>query len=310
MNGMKRMLTAVLFLLLFCLPAGCTKTEPEVTEKEGIDRVYYLNRSETALVYGEYEPKAAELEERLRELLGELATVPAGSDYRAPMQGDYKLENIQLEGDQLVLSLSEDYRMLSPATEVLVRAAIVRTLTQEEGVAGVSMLIGGAPLTDGAGNTVGPMDAESFMDNEGEEVNAYASAELHLYFANETGDALVAVTENVVYNTNVPMERLVIEKLIEGPESGMDAAPTIPASTKLISVTVTDGVCFVNLDSAFQNGIGNVIPSVTIYSIVNSLAELSSVHRVQFMVNGESDLMFREMMDLKETYTRNLDLVE
>ena len=100
-----------------------------------------------------------------------------------------------------------------------------------------------------------------------------------------------------------------IEQLIDGPE-GDEGYATLNPYTRVISVTVTDGVCFVNLDSAFLESPGNVTPQVSIYSIVNSLAELSTVHKVQFLVNGEGDVMFREVMDLEDDFSRNLDIVE
>lgn len=41
-----------------------------------------------------------------------------------------------------------------------------------------------------------------------------------------------------------------MEQLIEGPrKSGLLA--TIPSETKLITITVVDGVCYVNLDEMF-----------------------------------------------------------
>ena len=65
-----------------------------------------------------------------------------------------------------------------------------------------------------------------------------------------------------------------------------------------------------NLDSTFLEGAGNVSAQVSIYSIVNSLAELSTVHKVQFLVNGEGNVMFREVMDLEQEFSRNLDIME
>ena len=48
---------------------------------------------------------------------------------------------------------------------------------------------------------------------------------------------------------------------------------------------------------------------MVIYSITNSLVELSSVNKVQISVNGKTDLIFRETFNLANMYERNLDLV-
>ena len=48
---------------------------------------------------------------------------------------------------------------------------------------------------------------------------------------------------------------------------------------------------------------------VVIYSIVNSLAELSDVNKVQISVDGKTNLAYKEVMPLSQIYERNLELV-
>ncbi|MBR6155924.1 MAG: GerMN domain-containing protein, partial [Lachnospiraceae bacterium] len=86
--------------------------------------------------------------------------------------------------------------------------------------------------------------------------------------------------------------------------------PTVDPDTRILSVTDADGVCYVNLSPEFLNAVGDVTPEVTLYSIVNSLAELKDVHRVQFMVNGDSQVLYREMIQLDNSFSRNLDIVK
>ena len=136
---------------------------------------------------------------------------------------------------------------------------------------------------------------------------------VRLYFANEAGDKLIETNRTLVYNsnTNVSMERLVVEQLIGGPSEQVKdkVFPTINPDTKIISVTVRDGTCYVNLSESFLTQIYSVTSEVTIYSIVNSLVELSNINRVQIAVNGDSNVMFRENTSLSVTYERNLNIV-
>lgn len=74
-------------------------------------------------------------------------------------------------------------------------------------------------------------------------------------------------------------------------------------------MTIADGVCYVNLSSEFLEQPYNVSSEATIYSIVNSLVEFSNVNKVQILVDGESELMYRENINLDTIFTRNLDLV-
>ena len=193
--------------------------------------------------------------------------------------------------------------------EVLTRAAIVRTLTQVQGVDYVVFTVQGDLLTDSSGIAIGTMSSDIFIDNAGNEINAYESVDLRLYFANEDGTGLVEENRrNVVYSSNISLEKLVVEKLVEGPVSE-GAYPTVNPSTKIISVTVKDRICYVNFDETFLTQSYNTSAEVTIYSITNSLVELSNVNKVQITINGETNLSYREKFSLNEVFERNLDLL-
>ena len=78
----------------------------------------------------------------------------------------------------------------------------------------------------------------------------------------------------------------------------------------MASVTVKDGVCYVNLDENFLTQIPNITPEVTIYSIANSLIEqLKNVNKVQISVNGDSKINYRDKFPLDAYYEKKEDLV-
>ncbi len=104
------------------------------------------------------------------------------------------------------------------------------------------------------------------------------------------------------------MEKLVVEKLIEGPKSE-NVYPTINPETKIVSVTVKDGTCYVNLSSDFLTQPYNVTSEVTLYSITNSLVELPNINKVMISVNGETNISYREKVSLNQAFERNLDLL-
>lgn len=45
-------------------------------------------------------------------------------------------------------------------------------------------------------------------------------------------------------------------------------------------------------------------------AIVNSLVDKTSVSKVQIMVNGSQDVMFREVVSLNTAFERNTDYIE
>lgn len=65
-----------------------------------------------------------------------------------------------------------------------------------------------------------------------------------------------------------------------------------------------DGICYVNLDESFLTVVNNVSTDVAVYSIVNSLVELSNINKVQILINGEVPESFQTT-----TFERNLDIV-
>ncbi len=49
---------------------------------------------------------------------------------------------------------------------------------------------------------------------------------------------------------------------------------------------------------------------IPIYSIVNSLSEISTVSKVQITVNGSQEVMFRDAISLNTQFERNLEIGE
>lgn len=62
-----------------------------------------------------------------------------------------------------------------------------------------------------------------------------------------------------------------------------------------------------NFDASFLNNSLDVKEYIPVYSIVNSLAAVSSVNKVQIAVNGSQDVMFRDSISLNQLFERNLD---
>ena len=293
MRKKKIFLSVLFFMILLC---ACGKKEQETGK---LYHIYSLNNEETAIASHDYRTETTDQEALLQEL-----------QYRAPLSGNVQLLSESITEEQLLLDFSEEYYRQPVTTEVLTRAAIVRTLSQIDGVAHISFQVKEEPLVDTYGNVIGVMNADMFIDNDGNEINTYEKARLLLYFANEDGTKLCPVTRNVVYSSNISMERLVVEQLLLGPQKNESGYAVLNPSTKIQSVTVKDGTCYVNLDASFWTKSYNVSSDVMIYSIVNSLAELSSVNRGQVTVDTEGAVDLKDNAKLQPSYERNLDIVE
>ena len=132
------------------------------------------------------------------------------------------------------------------------------------------------------------MTEDDFMKNTGSSPSAYQTVELTLYFANESGDKLVPQKVSARYSSNLSKEKMIVEKLMQGPESG--AYPTINPNANLLGVTIKDDICYVNFDSTFLNGEYDILPKLTIYSIVNSLVEGTGRRRFRLRLTESQKL--------------------
>ena len=302
---LRKCIATLTAILLVCICTGCAVQEQE--KKVGY-QVYYLNTTETSIESHSYQLQGVTLEEQLAEVMVALGTTPEKLEYKAPLAMGFSVLDYEYESGRLTIEMDGRYKELPATTEVLVRAAIVKSFTGISGVNFVFFTVDGEPLKDSLGKYVGGMNAIQFIENEGKTINTYDEVRLKLYFANETGDGLVATSRTKEYNTNIPLEKLVVEELIKGPNAE-GVYPTINPDTKVASVIVKDGICYVNLDESFLIQKNEVTPEVTIYSIANSLTELNSVNKVQISVNGDNSILYREQFDLTSYFEQDLKLL-
>lgn len=286
---------------------GCGRGEQFA---EGVPRctVYYLNSAGNQLVGSEYKTVETEKEGLVQELLTKMTSVPVELDCQSAIPERIETITFRIEENVLYLYADANYSLMNSVQEIFCRAALTKTLTQIEGVDYLSIYCAEQPIVDGAGNPVGMLSASDFVDSI-RDVNSFEKTELTLYFANEAGDKLVEEKREVMRNTNTSLEKLIVEQLIEGPaESGTYA--TLPKDLKLLNISVNESMCSINLDGTFLNSTLEVREYIPIYSIVNSLSELSTVSRVQIRINGSQDAVFRDQIPLNTVFERNYEYME
>lgn len=305
-------MACVLFMLtaaLLCI-GGCGSSR--TAREEGSIPVYYLNKERTSITAAAYIPDAAMLDaEHAQELVQDLLvqmTTPMDAAEQIAAISDSSVSSWELEENTLTLNMSADYRRLDRTREILVRAALVNTMCEVRGVENVALTIEGEPLTDADGDLIGSQSREDFIFSSDSELRTYERVQLHLYYANESGTGLVSTYRTVVYNSNIALERLVVEEVIKGPNTDV-VYPTINEETRILSVTTRDGTCYVNLDQNLLSDPYDVTSRVAIYSLVNSLTELSSVSSVQISVDGSTQENFMDT-SLSNVFTQDLSLVE
>lgn len=290
--------------------AGCSLIKESGKEpgKDGAF-VYYMNMEGTALVKVGYTMKNTVEENVIEDMLQEMRKEPESIDNKSVFPTGVYIRDWVLTDEILDIHFNSGYSRMKPEEEVLLRAAVVLTLAQLKGIGYIDFFIEDEPLTDSMGNTIGYMGAEDFLQYSGSSLHLYQPRKLKLYFANENGDRLVSEEVSVRYNSNMSIERLIVDQLIKGPAiNGL--CPVIPPETKVIGVSVKDTVCYVNLDEGFLNNTCVSDPSVAVYAIVNSIVDGGASSQVQILVNGESNIKYMGVIDLGKPLSRDQNLVE
>ncbi len=296
---------ALLLVCMFCY--GCSGTK----KQEGELQISYLDKEQTKTVRVGYDPNAdqADTELLVRELIDVLSTDSGDVDLVRPIPEGVHVTKTKLGKDgDLKVYFDDAYHTMDAVPEILCRLALVQTLTQVEGVDCLEFFVDGEPLEDTRGNEVGQMTPDDFVVNPGEQINSIQHATLDLYFSNAAGNGLVLETQRVYYNSNVSLEKLVIEHLLAGPKSS-DAVASIPPETALVNVSVADRICYVSLDDGFRTQNYNIQEPIVIYSLVDSLTALPHIDKVQISINGDTSGVYRESMPLSTIYEEDLSYV-
>ncbi len=305
---MKNRHIGIWLFMLFCLLilAGCGKKEEVETNATGQYTLYGLNAEGNGLEEVEYVTDEENKIKLLLILADALRTDQGGKIQ--PFPNSFTVENIQLNEEQNIASLyfSSSYTEEERVTEILYRAALTYTLTQVEGIDGIELYVNEAPLQDQGGKLVGTLTVDSFSREVGKGLE---HTTLRLYFATADGSHLAEEERDVVYRSGVSLERLVMENLVEGPETE-GLLSTLPANLKINSISIQEGVCYLNLGENFNTEALNIRDEIILYSVVNSLSELSGVSKVQFLINGESTVLFRESISLGSPFSYSLEYME
>ena len=298
----KRKITALVMALVLGAVAfsGCGKKETESKYK-----IYYINEEQGEVLAESFVPSEETTQTMLEEMTEKLNKKKADGHTLLP-------ENIAIQScvddDGMIrVDFNQEYHDLNPVDEVLLRASIVKDYVQIPNIYLVTITAEGTPIVDSQGQEIGAMSLDSFLENTGKEIMAYQYKELNLYFTNEEGNQLVPEALQVYNNGNTPIEKVIVEQLLRGPgESGHYA--TLPSDTRIVGVSVADGIAYVNLGKQFVDEALPVDAQIPIYSIVNSLIDAGNVSQVQISINGDTSLLFKDKVDMNQLFQVNHEL--
>lgn len=311
---MKRKNLKIMILLVLSLSVLLFGCENDSYIDENSYRVYYLDSAGEKLISENYtvSPEAKDTVSVATELIHALEKNGDSDRYINPIEPDIEFDELQLDENQMSVFFTGAYNNKTGVTEVLSRAAIVKTLLQVKGIDKIEFFVEDQPLMVG-GESVGQMDSSTFVEDLGNRGEPQ-SRKVKLYFADSKGQSLIPTETVVTYPASEKMAKLLVDSLIAGPEAIKDQKTdgllrTIPAGTVLNDVTIRDNICYLDFSREFAELLPNVTSDVTVYSIVDTLCELPSISRVQFTINSGVREIYGETKGFNKALERNLDII-
>ena len=305
------------FLLMLILPVcGCGKTaeEPQEVElKENQIYIYYVNLDKTDMVTSVYTLDSKDdLSSNVNNLIEHLTDMEMTADSQSPIPNDFEYLDMPVENvrGRIEVSFNVIYDNIDAETMLFFKGCVSKTLLQLDGVDSVIISMTDKANSDPETATVSEtFDEDSFTMSFGNAAGYTQKGNIVLYFANEDGTALKQYRKSVEMSNTTSLDRIVVESLIGGPKREGYTA-TISADTTIKNIAVKDGICYLDLSDEFYNNDNPLKNDIIVYSVVNSLSDLPTVSKVQFLHDGEKLQYYRETMPFDGLFERNLDIIE
>ncbi|MBM7556915.1 GerMN domain-containing protein [Halanaerobacter jeridensis] len=136
----------------------------------------------------------------------------------------------------------------------------------------------------------------------------FATIESKVYFANNQASYLIAQTREV------KKKRLyfnLIQELIKGPSSD-DLVATIPPQAKLLGVEVKNKTALVDFSKELKTSHwgGTAGETMTVYSVVNTLAQFNEIDKVKILIEGEEIETLAGHMELSKPLPFNSKIIK
>ncbi len=277
------------------------------TADRDVVNLYFANKDKTKIIIEKREIQSTNKKSMPLATLNELLKGPVNSEMKRAIPEGTKVLGVKQEGTLVIVNLSKEYYGTEDnAGDLLARYSVVNTLCDMNDVQSIKILIEGEELKGPDGRQFGALgkDDAVFKATVDKKTNG-----ITLYFGGNNAEHLIAERREILANDE-GIEKQIIKELIKGPNN-KSLSKTVPQETKLISIETKEGTCFVNFSQEFKTKHwgGSTGEIFTIYSIVNSLTELSHIKRIQFLIEGQKLEVFEHMV-FNEPFERDSSMLQ
>ncbi len=265
--------------------------------------MYYINGSSNTLAIESRTVNLVDSDDIMfKTVVDEFKSGPKTANTSLVLPAEFKIISRTFAGNTANIDIEPSFNSLSSADRVLCVGALVYTLTDMSFIDNVKLTINGTPFISKEDGEAELLNRTNVRNNPEVVPEKTQQRMVTLYFVDRTGSRLVPEQRNIEEKQSLTLEYQIVEQLISGPDKNM-LTPTMPKNTLIRDIKTEDGICYVNLSKGFLTKTP-VSTELTIYSVVNSLTELKTVNKVQFLIEGEK-VNKLENIDFSKTFERN-----
>ena len=282
------MLTAACFLFLPLTLSGCSSGKIEHTMTVDIAYAADPQQSEggQAVVVERRTVPQAEGPALYLQVLNLAIGQPDSQKLISVYPPGLRVRSVTYADGIVTVDMSEEYQNLRGASLTLADYCTVLTLSGLTGVEGVVITTEGQPVGERSAGVILRSD-DAIYSNSALRMTEHT---LLLYFPDDETEKLTGIEQKAMLADDDDTAYAVAEALLAGYEGEDKNVVRFAAEgTKLLSLQVSGGVCYIDLSAAFldephfnKNG-----QSLSLYAFVNSLCTVDGIEKVQFLIGGE-----------------------
>lgn len=303
---LKRIVMAMVIISLLALVWGCrsdgaSKKKVKENDTAGDFYIYYINddwkdisRKKTDI------DQMASDENKVDLAMNALLEGSDTADLSAPVPNGMVYQRYIYDGFGTVnLIFNADMENVDTYSVVLSKMAFVKTLSQIDSVhkivyevvdsANEKNIITEELTTDSFA------DMDNIMDSE---------KEIRIYMPDTSGESLIEKSLILDYSAKESLP----EQVMQGLCNAYDGTTTpFNERTVVKSINLDNGLCTVTFNDEFVKGKDGIDDNVIVYSIVDSLLELSDIHKVQLISDNTGNRL--NAIDLERQFTGDYSYV-
>ena len=280
--------------------------------REGIDfEAYFLNSSQN-MIEGEnrkiildksYDKKYI-LEQGVKILFGP----PLSKNLVSFDLENLEVKNINFDSQKKLAELDFSSGYYKLENEIFFRSSLVWSLTSLDFIDGVKIFVDGKKLKKTDGTDFDFFSRQNILLSPDISDEKTYRKVFKLYFKKD--DKLFIEERKIDIGLNQTEEKYILEQIILGPENNKrDLINPVPKETKIYDIKTDKDICYISLSSDFIKKCSAENQKFAVYAIVNTLTELESINKVQFLI--ETGKINKEgwNFDLSKPFERNEKII-